>query len=190
MREITQRGLQGKARRVRHRNRAERLHQQQMLNEYFMPESKRRSSQYIPIRGRGEFLPSAVPPVELSDGQPDRQLMVPLSRHDKNGSSASTVPSKDTPRSSREKAATRDGVKRHVASAGTSPKRAAIRNDRREKALRFVPDERPRLSLPIKPPEQMHRKGKSFTLRGFLTGCAMGGVAAGFALLVLQTLVL
>lgn len=187
MREITQRGLQGKARRVRHRNRAERLHQQQMLNEYFMPDPKRRSSRYIPIRGRSEFLPSVA--VELSDGQPDRQLMLPLSRHGKNGSSASTVPSKDAPRSSSAKTAMRKGVKKHVASPGTSTRHAVIRNERREKALRFVPAERPRLSLPIKPPEQMHRKGKLFTLRGFLTGCAMGGVAAGFVLLVLQTLV-
>jgi hypothetical protein len=52
-------GLNGKARTLRQRDRASRLHAQQLLEEYFDPDSLAdRGDRYIPIRCRSEFLPA------------------------------------------------------------------------------------------------------------------------------------
>ena len=70
-------GLSGKARRARDRNRAARLHAQQMIEEYLEPGTAtrpRREQRYIPIRSRNEFLPSAT----LSDGTAEPATDVPV----------------------------------------------------------------------------------------------------------------
>ncbi len=52
-------GLSGKARRARDRNRAERLHAQQIIAEYLEPGAATPGGQhYIRFRRRNEFLPS------------------------------------------------------------------------------------------------------------------------------------
>lgn len=52
-------GLNGKARTLRQRDRASRLHAQQLLEEYFDPDLiADRRDRYIPIRSRSEFLPA------------------------------------------------------------------------------------------------------------------------------------
>ena len=54
-------GLNGKARTLRQRDRASRLHAQQLLGEYFDPDSVAdRRDRYIPIRSRSEFLPAVI----------------------------------------------------------------------------------------------------------------------------------
>ena len=52
-------GLNGKARTLRQRDRASRLHAQHLLEEYFDPDLiADRRDRYIPIRSRSEFLPA------------------------------------------------------------------------------------------------------------------------------------
>ena len=57
--QATQRGgLTGKARANRNRNRIQRIHAQQMLDEYLDADAPRESPRLIPLRGRAEFLPT------------------------------------------------------------------------------------------------------------------------------------
>ena len=54
-------GLSGKARYVRYRNRASRLHSRHLMDEYddyVSPPPDRHPAESIPIRGRADFLPS------------------------------------------------------------------------------------------------------------------------------------
>ena len=73
------RGLAGRARRVRNRNRAERLSAQQLIREHMEPELEQwEPDRYIPIGGRNDFLPAIA--IALPDEQPrrDTQLELPL----------------------------------------------------------------------------------------------------------------
>ena len=57
--QATQRGgLTGKARSNRHRNRVQRMRAQQMLDEYFETEDYEEAPRHVPLRGRAEFLPT------------------------------------------------------------------------------------------------------------------------------------
>ena len=59
MEETRQRGLSGKARRVRERNRAARLNARRLIREYYEPEAPDQvSGRYIPIRHTTAFRPT------------------------------------------------------------------------------------------------------------------------------------
>lgn len=75
-------GLSGKARKVRYRNRAARLHTREMINEYFEPVAMRSNAgRFVPIRSRSEFLPSVAHADRLHDAT--GQLELPLTENDK-----------------------------------------------------------------------------------------------------------
>lgn len=154
-------GLSGKARRVRYRNRAARLHAKQLIDDYLKPRSATpHNAQYIPIRGRREFLPSIVTPGQTARPNRDTQLTLPLEGRDR----------ADGPRRAAEK------------------KRAAVTSKTEtgpDKVIRFPHRETSAAPLFKRPEEFRDRRG--FTWRGFLVGCAMGGAAAAFVLLILQT---
>jgi len=72
-------GLSGKARKARYRNRAARLHANRLIEDYMEPETSQKSTiQHVPIRGRGDFLPSVAHIGKVSDT--DQQLELPLDR--------------------------------------------------------------------------------------------------------------
>lgn len=59
MEETRRRGLSGKARRIRERNRAARLNAKRLIQEYYEPEAKEQvSGRYIPIRHTTVFRPT------------------------------------------------------------------------------------------------------------------------------------
>ncbi len=80
MRDASQGGLAGKARRAHHRSRAGRLCAQQQIADYLDPNpepAELRDSRPIPIGHRREFVASVAPePVH----RPDQQLELPLTR--------------------------------------------------------------------------------------------------------------
>ncbi len=72
-------GLSGKARKARYRHRAARLHSNKLIEDYMEPEtSQRAAKQHVPIRGRGEFLPSVAYIGNVSET--NQQLELPLDR--------------------------------------------------------------------------------------------------------------
>lgn len=72
-------GLSGKARKARYRHRAARLHSNKLIEDYLEPEkSQRPAKQHVPIRGRGDFLPSVAHIGNVSET--NQQLELPLDR--------------------------------------------------------------------------------------------------------------
>ena len=155
-------GLSGKARRVRDRSRAARLHSGQFIHEYLAPDDDDRYNQrFIPIGGRDEFLPSVVhlslPQTETAD---TAQLELPLNSDD------STEP-----------------FSRH---SSVKPKVVkGVRRPLRDAAIHFPP-RATATTAPVFTPLGRLETRRTFTLRGFLIGCALGSAAASVLLLVLQ----
>ena len=150
-------GLAGKARRARDRNRASRMYTQQVIDEYFSPESDtRRPERYIPIRGRSEFLPSAAFISDEQDAPTQRQLELPLVAAE----------------AARECALPDQTVERSTAvEVADEPRRDSVI--------------RP-LRAPFHPVQRRKQKQSPFTPGGFLFGCALGSAAAAMVLLVVQ----
>ena len=71
-------GLSGKARKARYRHRAARLHSNHLIKEYFEPNESGSLVRYVPIRGRGEFLPSVAHIGTVFEN--NQQLELPLDR--------------------------------------------------------------------------------------------------------------
>ncbi len=158
MSNLKQRGLSGKARRIRCRNRAVRLYSQQVIEDYLEPNTDEgaRGRRHIPIRGRKEFLPSIAHTSNVADARDataDTQLELPNALSDGRG------------------------IVIHLADAG--PQRKA------EEALRFPRSDKSAAQF-FESPEQA-KLNKNFTIGGFLLGCAMGSAAAALMLLVVQT---
>ncbi len=152
-------GLSGKARRVRHRNRAARLHTQQMIEEYFEPGGATMTSdRYIPIRGRSDFLPSVTQHDGVLPAGADSQLELPLT---------TSASDKSVARPEQEPDTTADA------------------------AIRFPRDDRRTAEFDPHRLDPARTKGGrpagTFTMGGFLVGCAIGSAAAALVLLVVQT---
>lgn len=159
--------ISGKARRVRHRNRAARLYTQQMIDEHFEPgDATTTSDRYIPIRGRSDFLPSVTQHDGLFPAGADSQLELPLTT----GSSDKSVTRPAQP---------------HRSDLEQKPDTTA------DAAIRFPRDERRTDEFdPRRLDPGGARGGKpagTFTIGGFLVGCAIGSAAAALVLLVVQT---
>ena len=82
------RGLSGKARRVHHRKRAERLNSQQMIEETLNPTMQDTPHRHIPIRGRRRFLPSIAYMGKVVPVGTGRQLELPLASADRTRTAA------------------------------------------------------------------------------------------------------
>ncbi len=155
------RGLSGKARRVHHRNSAERLSSRQMIEEFLDPQTQDTPPRHIPIRGRRRFLPSIAHLHNTVAVGIEKQLDLPL--------------------------AVVESATKTVGSAGrgrtTSERKIEARADT---TLRFPQVGKPTAGLAFKPLEQLEGAHR-FTVGGFLLGCAMGSAAAAVVLLVVQT---
>ena len=155
------RGLAGKARRTHYRSRATRLYAQQLIDEYLDPDSEHSTiprDRPIPIGHRREFLPSAIPVYRDTLGN---QLELPLT-------DAETIT---------------DGTIRIVPKQKTTSATALGRSTN-GKTVRHVGKQ-------IQPGSYAgaltkRASGRTFTLRGFLCGCAVGSAAAAIVLLLLQ----
>lgn len=157
----------GKARRIRHRNRAARLYTQQMIDEYFEPGGRTvTSNRYIPIRGRSDFLPSVAQQDGVFPAAADSQLELSLN-----------TDAKDKPVTSQVHPQRRDPEQKPETTA--------------DKVIRFPRDDRrtagfdPRKLDPAG--ARRGRPGGKFTIGGFLMGCAIGSAAAALVLLVVST---
>ena len=160
-------GISGKARRVRHRNRAARLYTQQMIEEYLEPGGATMTSdRYIPIRGRSDFLPSVTPNGGLFSAGADSQLELPL-----------TTDASDKP------------VARPAQPHRSDPEQKS--DTTTDSAIRFPRDDRRTDEFDPRRLDPAGAKGGrpagTFTIGGFLVGCAIGSAAAALVLLVVQT---
>ena len=155
------RGLAGKARRAHYRSRASRLYAQQHIAEYLDPESGHSTislDRPIPIGHRREFLPSAAPGHDDAMGD---QLELKLTDVETvtDGTIRIVPPAK---------AAT-------VTASGRSKNGNTVRHvDKQTRPVSHADAPRKRVS------------GQTFTLQGFLCGCAVGGAAAAIVLLLWQ----
>ena len=170
MQTIKHGGLAGKARRVRGRNRAARLQACQMMHEYFDPDTEEVfRNRYIPIRGRAEFVPSA-----LQENDNDMALEQPNSPGEQLQLSLAVGQQKPD---------------RQTTRWATLKNKTSRPHGKREEVIRFptrggrtTPTQRNRASGEKYPAERL-------TLRGFLLGCAMGSAAAAVLLLMVRTAV-
>ncbi len=150
-------GLSGKARRVRNRSRAARLHSNRLIQEYLLPEDDDRpADRFIPIGRRDEFFPSVV------------HIDAPQARLAQTASSTMQL---DLPVDAAD-------AERIVA----GPERKPVL----DAAIRF-PRGTATTAGPVFKPVGMFEERRVFTLGGFLFGCALGSAAASFLLLVLRT---
>ena len=99
MQTMTNRGLAGRARKAHYRSRASRLFSQQLIDDYFEPNSHDwNRDRYIPIRHRSDFLPSVASTSVADTTDAYTQLELPLTGDDDNGrqyeGGAPTFPSK------------------------------------------------------------------------------------------------
>lgn len=162
MRNTPNQGLAGKARRVRHRSRATRLHQQHLIEQYLGDdESPRQTKSDRPIRigHRRDFQPSA----ELGlDDSGAGQLELPLTTiGEVEGGAVLTIP--------KEK------------SANLAALEAATLASSRTEA---TPAQEPRSADAAGPSMD------EISLRGLLMGCALGSAAAAMVLVMFRILVL
>lgn len=167
-------GLQGKARRVHHERRASRLYAHQWIEEYLEPEDRpSRPPRYIPVRSRAEFLPSIAgltdEPATLSLGA---QLELPLvARVDEPRSRIATH--SNLCRSSEE-------VEPRVLRFPTLNKSTAVSEDVRRHQH---PDRPGKGSVSSKRTTAVFKpwhapRPRPFSVKEFLSGCAMGTAAA------------
>ena len=175
-------GLTGRARRARFRTRAARLHAQCLVDEYLEPDpSEYPLSRDIPIRGRSEFLPDATTGTltvmnRSKETYNTSQLNLPLRHADggiKKTATVSPLPESREPK-----------LKRSEDPSQT----AATLDESEESAIRFSKRRGPSYDL-FNLRNFDARRRKRVTLGGFLTGCALGTVAAGLLLLVLRTMI-
>lgn len=164
MHAIRERGLSGKARRVRTRRRASRLYQQQLIEDYLMPQGNQDDHEkLIPVSQNKEFHPS----------------VLNLTHQDLVDGLASGVPPKSNvvveslePRSEKSRSAHRTG--------STMTSMPALNPF----PIRFLSLPKPRVH-----PHEIRGQDEQNALtrlRGFFMGCSIGAAAAAFGLMVLQ----
>jgi hypothetical protein len=165
---ITQ-GLAGRARRVFHRSRADRLFAQQSIDEYFEPDPcEVRHDRFIPISRRNDFLPSVTCSILGEETEKHTQLELPLTSDGDNGRNADQTPSLAVTR-------------------GDPTANAAIRFDPQAAAQKRR-DSGDNAAGETGPACAAVMERGSFSLRGFLFGCALGSSAAAVLLLVLSAM--
>ena len=161
MEETRRKGLSGKARRVRERNRAARLHARRMIQEYYEPEAKETATgRYVPIRHTTEFRPT-----------------VAISKSTRiHKSPGAMVIAKATPRTSK-----KSPRRQSAPTRGHSDARPA-------KALRLSCTSRDGYKATIDRAAIFGRR-QTFRLGGFLFGCALGTAAASVLLICVNTVI-
>lgn len=155
-------GLAGKARNNRHRRRIERIHAQQMLEEYLGEEEDQLEmrSRHVPVRGRADFLPT----------------IDSWSRDDETIQTGSQLELTLSP------APDRNGLE--VCEESESMPAAAMSDVETINSPIVIPAPywaRPRASFQ---PQGGRGVARTFDLRRFAYGCALGGAAAAVILLV------
>jgi len=155
-------GLAGKARRMHVRESADRWFSNQLIADYYEPdEDQRPAIRAIPIRSRSEFVPSAMS-FSAGEAAVDRQLDLPL-----NDGNAILPPQRLDDQALTPAA----DVDRAAAGPITIPfQRPSRRGSFSPLPLDWSKGSRPRRTSP-------------FTLRGFMTGFAVGSAAAAVLLL-------
>ena len=164
MQNATYGGLAGRARKIRDRNRAERLYARQLIAECLDPEPlDPRRERFIPIRRCSDFLPSVANVVLHQSTGKERQLDLPWATSER------------------------------AESAGTSNGKGSRSRDLTERVKDPVPPGEQR-SAPTKPKDVRRaiaqeifalnpRARRNFSIHGFLYGCLLGGGAAAVILL-------
>ncbi len=164
MQGVSHSGLAGKARRVRERSRAARLQTNQLIMDYFDPESDASAGRFnraIPIgRRRDSLLPSS-PTFEHVAYGTNEQLELPLGDPDPmQGEAICRIPAP----------ATRIGTAAPTPHQGRQDAASATATDAAG-------------SPPVEPVEDSRSQ---FTISGFLCGCSIGVAVAAVILLVVQ----
>ncbi len=173
-------GLQGKARQNKVRNRAWRLHSQQMIEEFVDPKTNLKGGRQIPVKRRGEFTPSA--PVMGSKYGVGTEQELELVYSTENDDEVSDTGLFDdafalvSPEASEESAITfsapTNAAQREKENASVEPdERQALFADRQNKAT---------------PVGIEARAEDDFTVGGFAIGCAMGTAAAAVLLMMVR----
>lgn len=164
-------GLCGKARNNRHRRRVERMHAQQMLEEYFGEEEDEIEvrSRHVPVRGRAEFLPT------LDSWSRDDQTIETGSQLEL------TLTAESSPRE-------RASSECLVLAADESASKADVTTCTTDATKPIVIPSpywaRPR---PAFQPRGGREAARTFDLRRFAYGCALGSAAAAAILLLVST---
>ncbi len=161
-------GLAGQSRRVRYRNRADRLHTQHLIDEYLEPDEE--PDREIPIKGRSDFLPTVAGSAVEATEEAGMQLELPLDaavdeqRDEQRTSSVEDIPTCEEPEPARSE--TRHDPRPHAEDKG-DPVRWGSQD-----ITAFTETRR-----------------KDFEVGKFLYGCLIGGSAAAALLVVLQFVV-
>lgn len=165
---IRERGLSGKARRAGKRRRAARIHQQQLIEEAIHPEpSPHEHTKSIPIGSRSEFLPSACHENSVVNVSPKRSGGLVAVRRAQPGDMHKKQRTFWFKRNSRQGSAKNMGSQEP--NFVPQPKTPTLRTRlARGSNIGWV---------------------REFSLRRFVTGCAVGSAAASGLLLLVQTLV-
>lgn len=161
MEETRRRGLSGKARRVRERNRAARLNARRLIREYYEPEAKEQApGRYIPIRYTTAFRPTvAISRLTKAQRMPGKKAIV-----------------KATPSAARE-----DAGRQSARTRGHSKTRPG-------KALRLSCTSQASYEATSARAAIFGRR-RTFRLGGFLLGCALGTAAASVLLICVRTVI-
>ncbi len=166
-------GLNRRARKAQRRNRATRIHHNELVDEYFSENEEEMNFQRnIPIRHKSDFFPSAhyVDQKTLTTGQ---QLELPLNsgrKVTKNNTTSKLIP-------------------HHLAIKIT--KNQDSKPSSTSSRLRKFKDAKAWQPVHLSPRILMnrslwHRRFSSLSLSGFGYGCLLGGAAAAFMLMVLD----
>ncbi len=166
-------GLTGKARNIRHRNRVERIHAQQLLDEYLDPEEYEDRPRHVPVRGRADFLPTIDSWTQEDETfETGSQLELTLQEAPADGEWQSNeivelqVESSEAPQ---------------AAMASVAVEKATT------PAVKVIPAPywaRPRASFQ---PQGGRGVERNFDFKRFVYGCALGSAAAAAILLVVST---
>ena len=191
--EQTTGGLSGKARRNRAMRRAAKFHTDQLIGEYFDFESRQRRSaagrmgigRPIPIRGRSEFLPSAISLDESDFAAMDEAMenasAVTESQHPTGGSPARSWERRIVwpPEAVREERA-REAKQSPPVTDRVIQFPAKVSGDKQPRTTLRFPQEWPA-------PRQLRaRRGRRYTFGGFAYGCLLGSAAAAMILVVVD----
>ncbi len=157
-------GLAGQSRRVRHRNRADRLHTQHLIEEYLEPEDE--PARDIPIRGRSDFLPTVAGGLVETMVESGAQMELPLEE------------TRDEPKTAAAEAAPTVAKSEQSHDGGRhDPRQSTAKSD---DTVRWGSQDVTAFS---------ETRGSDFEVGKFLYGCLIGGSAAAFVLVVLQLVI-
>lgn len=179
-------GLHGKARYSRFRNRAWRLHSQQLIEEFVEPAgTPDKNTRRIPIKRRAEFVPSA--PVlgseygvgteqelELVYTTDAREQSVQVGLFDQAFALVS-------PTSKEDAAIT---FSRSQSELRTEPNKPGVQRSERKALIGSTPQDSPTKAETGSPSVE------SFTARGFVFGCALGTAVAAVLLMMVRAVIL